>query len=368
MRGDGQIGFAPGALDGMLAHGALEYFHELDDDEDFADWCQKISGTVESRHIADEPFDESQYVSQVLSALRQFIASPSQESALVLYNLPVCNSAMTAIDRILDAVDNNMTLPMAHVVEVGRWLAMEAADREVVKFGIALLCLSHSTAFRELFLTLGRHEEFTTYAAAALRDTEAEPDRLLWELAKSLCGWGRVALVEQLTDTHDPDIKRWLLTDGFENHVHNDEVVLVCAKTGGLYTELLEPEIDPELFHGIGSILCHLMRPNYNFGIITEYPDAVDAITLYMKLVLTRELDIDGIAFVSSMRHFLQQRVNTLDPSLGWQTRRPELMDLVTAIQTRPEWAQIIHEGLTSEDEWLRRRVENLRYMISADS
>jgi hypothetical protein len=353
VRGDSQFGFAPGALEGMLAHGALEALCELDDVE-----RQEASGDFESALTAGKPFEEPPYVSQVLSALRKMVAAPSHESALALYDLPVRFGAMTAISPILDALDGDSTIPRDRAVEIGGWLVTEAADREAVKFGIGLLCLSHSEEYRDVFLTLGRHEEFTNYAAAALRNTEAEPDRLLWELAQSLYGWGRVALVEQLADTHDPNIKRWMLTEGFDNSVFNDEVVLVCAEAGGLYAALLEPEIDQELFYGIGTIICRLLSPNYNTRMIAEYPTAVHAITQYLRLVQKRELTLESMVVVETISHFLRDRSDALHPSLGWLDQTPELHDIIAVISMCPEWTKLIENGLASDDEQIRRQAE----------
>jgi hypothetical protein len=55
---------------------------------------------------------------------------------------------------------------------------------EPVKAGIALLGVSGSGQDRELMLTLGRHEDFTLFCAAAIRSCQPEPDRVLWSLAQ----------------------------------------------------------------------------------------------------------------------------------------------------------------------------------------
>lgn len=356
VRGENEIGFAPGALEGMLAYGTFESFVDWDADEN-------LRG--DSTPIA--PFNEQEYTLKLLSALREFIAVPTDESALAFYHLIVHNSANTAINLILNEICSDTILPISRVVEVGRWLTTEAADREAVKFGLALICLSHSTAYRDILLTLGRHEEFTPYVAAALQNTEPEPDRLLWELAQQLYGWGRVTLVEHLANAKDPDIMRWMLTEGFENYVHNDEINLVCARTGDLYAAVQQAEIDLALFNGIGRILCNLIAPNYNSHMIAEYSGAVDATALFLKLMLAREMDLDNIEFVTTVNSFLQHRADTLDLPPGWRNRKAELLDLITAIQSRPEWTKTIQDGLTSEDAQTRIRAGNINDSLNAE-
>jgi hypothetical protein len=64
---------------------------------------------------------------------------------------------------------------------------------------------------RDLLLTRGRHEEFTLFCAAALRGCEPYPDRILWSLACSVDGWGRIHTVERLRNAGDEETQDWIV-------------------------------------------------------------------------------------------------------------------------------------------------------------
>jgi hypothetical protein len=75
-----------------------------------------------------------------------------------------------------------------------------------------------------LSFALGELEEFTLYAVVALLNTQPGRQRAVFDLARRVTGWGRIHAVERLKDCDDPDVKAWLLRDGFRNDVM-DEVV-----------------------------------------------------------------------------------------------------------------------------------------------
>jgi len=350
VRGDHQLSFAPGALDGMLMHQEALGFGSMGDEGG-----------------ESEP-DKEPHEQQVLTALRQLLATVTDESATGFYHLLLRHGSLAYIDPLMKAICQDADFLLEDIVAVGHWLATEAADREAVKVGIALLSLSPAPAYREVFLTLGRHEEFSLYAAAALRHSEAEPDRLLWELAKQLNGWGRVSLVEQLAGTTDPEIKRWMLLEGFANSVHNDEIVLVCALTGDLHTALLDPNPTPELLESAGLILTELMWPNYNSTLIGQYPEAVETTCLYLRHLQTRELSTRTLFIVDSIKDFLlREHGAAADPALGWISHQEEFIGLINAIYARPEWPPVIREGLASDDARVYDRVIRMAKIIGLD-
>jgi hypothetical protein len=110
---------------------------------------------------------------------------------------------LAVIDELLGAVSRS-ALPRSGVAELGRRLAAAGRHVESIKTGIALLGIASRGEDRELLLTLGRHEEFTLYCAVAICNSEPEPDRVLWALARGVDGWGRIQAVERLRNTDDP--------------------------------------------------------------------------------------------------------------------------------------------------------------------
>src|SRR5262249_22226983 len=135
----------------------------------------------------------------------------------------------------------------------------ESPDREPVKFGIAILGLFREPRDRDLFETLGRHDEFTLFCAVALANLSDDPDEALWTLARNVSGWGRIHTVERLARTENPAVKNWLLREGYRNSVMYEYLAATCARTGGLLLALSEDHVDRELLTGAGEIIQALI-------------------------------------------------------------------------------------------------------------
>ncbi len=60
--------------------------------------------------------------------------------------------------------------------QIGADLAVNGTQRATVKVGVALIGLAGSDQHQDVLLTLGRHEEFTLYAAVSLGNTIPRPE------------------------------------------------------------------------------------------------------------------------------------------------------------------------------------------------
>jgi hypothetical protein len=242
-----QLRWAPGALDGVFGH-----------------------------HTEGSEPEETAH--EVLEALRALTRKATGERATAFYGLLADSTAIEYVDHRLSAVLGDDRLPPDRIREVARWIATGAPDREAVKIAIALLGLFRDELDRDLLLTLGRHEEFTLYAAVALGNSEEQPVRTLWELARNVQGWGRIQVVERLTGTTDPEIQAWLLREGYRNSILYEYTALTCASTGNLAGALRCPKPDDALLRGAGEILATLIRgregPAEGIG---EYEDGAEA-------------------------------------------------------------------------------------------
>ena len=352
IRGDNKYGFAPGALDGMFLH-----MDELE-----------LCGNCDAEDTPAEAEKTELHDQKIFSALQNLIAEPTDASAALLYSLLLQQHALAYITPLIGTIEKSPDLPSERIVEAGHWLATSAADREAVKAGMAFLSICRSSAYRQLFLTLGLHEEFTMYAAASLRYSEAEPDRFIQELAESVWGWGRVSLVEQLASTNDPDIKRWMLIKGFHNSVECHEVVLICAQVGDLYTALLDPNPDDEVLESAGEILHTLMYSHGRQLLITKFANAAETTLLYLRHLQTHEMSIEAFFNVKLIRLFLRRDRDAIvssDPE--WSDRKDEMLTLIDAIFARPEWKDRVRERLASDDNWEFGRAVKMAAAIGLD-
>jgi hypothetical protein len=247
-------------------------------------------------------------------------------------------------------VDKKIAFDRLHAV--ARWLATEAPDREPVKTAIAILGILQGGEDRDLLLTLGRHEEFTLYAAVALQNTEGNAVPLLWELGKEVTGWGRIQIIERLAGTEDERIKAWLLREGYRNDIMNEYTALVCAETGDLLKALRTGEPDARLLKGAGAILVALIQGRGGpVEGIEAYRDGAEAAELYLRHLNTRDLDLEDFVAVTVIERFLREEEDEgNDLPLGWQQRCADLLEQASAIRSRPGWEEKVREKLKSND------------------
>jgi len=233
---------------------------------------------------------------------------------------------------------------------IARWLATEAADREAVKLGVALLGYIGETEDMPLLFTLGRHEEFTLYAAVALCKTSVSPERALWELARHVHGWGRVNIIERLVDTQDDEIKSWMLCEGYRNNIMIEYTALPCAVGGGLLQALQAPNPDEELLACAGEILSALITGSPGPG-MRAYDDGLAATVLYLTHLQARQSELSYFLVVEQINRFLTdlEKEEQWDTS-QWLEHRDALLAIIQAYKLRDEWMLVIQAGLAEQD------------------
>jgi len=321
VRGGNEWRWAAGALDGVMGHHA---------------------GGAEPSEVGRK----------VVDALHALIKKASDKRAAALYALLLENPTLSYVDQFMGVVVADDNLDGGRTHDIAHWLATSAADREPVKFAIALLGMCQGADDRDLLLTLGRHEEFTLFVSVALNNQGNDPELSIWALACLVTGWGRIQIIERLVNTNDEQIKAWLLREGYKNDVLYEYTALTCAKTGGLLSALSVSEPDEKLLNGAGAILAALIagRGGPAEG-MDAYPDGAEATELYLSHLQTRALDLQSLIDVSRINEFLKEESGPVkDPALGWPDRSAQLLRLANAILSRPDWEQKTREALNSED------------------
>jgi len=185
--------------------------------------------------------------------------------------------------------------------EIAHLLAYEAPERDLVKLGIALTgVFGDVAADRPTLETLGAHEEFTLFVAVALSNLHAG-EGALWELAKRVDGWGRIQLVYRLAGTTDPEIRAWLLRDGFRNSVMDEYLAYTCAVAGGLLEALAPNIINDALFDGATDILAALARGGPAED-IRSYADREAAVSRWLDHVVARGVTLHAVSALDDLR------------------------------------------------------------------
>ena len=249
-------------------------------------------------------------------------------------------------------------------------LVTGSTDRLPVKTGIALLGICARREDQQLLLTMARHGEFTDYAGMAITNAFGEQEQVLWELAKVVEGWGRVAVVEQLASTRDPEIKAWMLRQANEDFTVLANAALALAQSGGLHAELEAEEIDEELCLAAGAILETLIegRPYETKESIDDYGDAPRAIKLYLAHLSRRSERLESIQPLMTIIDYLELRGGVSwsfypeyrarlvakvagRPLAGWNDEdRAHTATFARWVLQRPGWRRAIDEGLGSDD------------------
>lgn len=296
--------------------------------------------------------DAEETVSAVVEALEALTNRATDEHAARLYSILTSHSTLGYADQLLQRIAGSQTLDPDRVHAVAYWLATEAADREPVKLGIALLGLVPHDDDREVLLTLGRHEEFTLYVTVALQNREPNADRTLFGLARQVTGWGRVHLVERLADTQSDEIRAWMLREGYQNDIMWEYTALICARSGGLLEALRLPDPDDALLRGAGDLLATLTISGGPAEGMASYPEGAEATELWLRHLRARaEIDLDQFLNVRKLQRFTEEEERqTSDTETAWAARREGIRSHAREILERPQWPAKVRMQLDDPD------------------
>jgi hypothetical protein len=321
---DDQIRFASGAKDGIFGH-----------------------------HVgASAPNRRAKQLTKSLIALLERSTRKNVEHFYQLATRePILEVADLFVEEVLGA---SHRFDPDRFVAVARCLALSAADREAVKLGIVMLGLvtCDDSEDRESLLTLGTHDEFTLYVAVALSRRGASELTLL-ELAKKVEGWGRIALVERFAETQEPEVKEWLLRDGYRNSVMYEYTALICAEAGGLIEALRSTEVDDQLLISAGDILRALTSGTPGPG-LEAYADGTEAMELFAGHVARRPPRLEHYLHVDAIRRALQE----------FSPARAECR----AYLESSGWMDMISDGLRSDDDLTFHLADTVASMTGVDT
>ncbi|MEV0129227.1 hypothetical protein AB0H83_12320 [Dactylosporangium sp. NPDC050688] len=195
-------------------------------------------------------------------------------------------------------------LPADRLREVAVRLAGHGTRRQEVATGIALLGIGGDRRDRELLLLLGTLEDLTLVAAGALHRSQPDPDRAVYDLARRVEGWGRIDAVHHLRGTTDPEIRGWLLREGYRNTVMDEYLAHLAATTGDLRAALAPGSIDEPLLAGAGGILLALCTGGPSAD-ITHYGDGPHVIDRYLVHAGNHPPNLGRVGVVGTLRRFI---------------------------------------------------------------
>jgi hypothetical protein len=313
-------------------------------------WVAGAMDGVATHHAGCGNTDQA---SQLIALVRGYWASPTVMNKAKVYAFLMENGTVSLVDPLLESLREQTDVNHDRVYDLAKSLATESPDREPVKFGISVLGLYGQEQDIEIFRTLGRHEELTLFCAVALGNTCDDAEAELRELAEHVHGWGRIHLVERLARTENPDIKDWLLREGYKNSVMNEYLAYPCAVGGGLLAALESDEVDDDLLCSAAEIIQALIAggPAQDMD---QYEDGAVVAQLFLNHMETQGSALGEFLAVSAIRSFLS------DEEADWQAggkrgwtpeKRDEMVQQCSAIIQRPVWRDRVLAGLGSSAE-----------------
>ena len=328
----------------------------LPDDERLNDdsqirWAAGARDGVTTHHVGSQ--DHDQQVAKLLDLVLAYCNAPTVKNKLAVYQFVLKHDVIGWIDQFTEALGNEPRLNHERFYELVKSLTMESPDREPVKFGVAILGSYRQEDDQEIFHVLGRHDEFTVFCAVALHNCSDDAEAQLWKLARNVDGWGRISIVERMTDTENPEIKDWLLREGYKNSIMYEYLAYTCATTGGLLAALERETVDDELLTSAAELIHALL----NGGPATDingYDDGCAVVERFLEHMDVKATSLTQLLTVVSIRNFLKEENADWEPreQLGWTSEaRDRMQQQCSTIIERPEWRQKVIHGLEQSDD-----------------
>ena len=298
------------------------------------------------------PSDQDAGAKKIFKRIKAVLKNPKKSNMDAFYAAVGSEYALDYVDHLLEMIVGDPSVDPERLFRLSTWMAKKSPDRGPVKASMAIAGLFAGEEARSLFQTLGRHEEFTLYAAVALSNSSDDPENDLWQLARAVDGWGRIHCVERLQETQNPGIKSWLLREGYRNSVMYEYLAYICAESGGLLDALRNEDPDADLLAGAGDIIEALIAggPAEDIG---DYANGPLAIELYLERQSKRDLDLQDFLVASKIDRFVtSQTFGKRELKGDWSPeRRSRIEKLAGQILDRDDWVDKAQRGLSAEDD-----------------
>jgi len=293
-----------------------------------------------------------QFVELIATASR----SPNDPIYQLLTNLSASAGIVAYTDPLMDSFSDPQDIGFDPdgARTIGLHLAQQSKEIEAVKLGMLLLGSFGTEEDEDVLLSLGRHEEFTLYTTIALSNLSENADEDLWHLAKELDGWGKIHIVRRLATSQNPEIKSWLLREGYKNSIGDGEVATVVAIGGDLAGALSAEEIDNELLLSTDRLIASLAVQEQGRGLVA-LPNAAFIVSRYMAHMGSHDPTLERLYALTEIDKLVSQlslvaRLNAR--SAGWTTKAHEhVQSAVRSSLANPHWTELVTESLHSNDE-----------------
>ena len=182
----------------------------------------------------------------------------------------------------------------------------ESRNKECVKFALSLLeLLDSQPEDRQVILTLALSDEFTLFCMYVIRGWEDGNDQM-FRLAKQVHGWGRIFLVHEL-EPDTPEIRDWLLREGWRNDILPNYSAALCAKKGQLRELLSRSFLPPDQRDTVRDLVEALLVESPLPG-ISGLEDGEGLLREYLRHAGGMVLDEEDRRVVKAVEGYLEKK------------------------------------------------------------
>ena len=311
------------------------------------DWVPGALDGAFGHHVGSNETDK-----QMAQILKDIALHGKTKDKVSFYKYIEEDHISSYIDSFIEKIIEIKTPNSIHLKDWIKFLVLESPDRGAVKMGIALSGITKYTELIDSIRILGRHEEFTLYASVALMNLTENSEMELWELAKQVHGWGRIHLVERLENTENPDIKEWILREGYRNSIMYEYLALIAAETGELLSTLNRNDVDNDLLISASEIIEALVMEGPVDG-ISVYKHSYELIFRYLKLIMKKQKSIEFVITCDRINDYVDSiELSDFEIKQGWTEKSiNEVKSILNHIFSDDSWKDFILSLVNTDDE-----------------
>ncbi len=185
--------------------------------------------------------------------------------------------------------ENRAQIDPDRMLEFASQILMESPDAESIKFVLSyleLLKTDRTPALRNLIRVLALSDEFTLFCLFVIARWPDGND-VIFDIARHVSGWGRIHAVERLAP-ENAEIRRWLLTEGWQNTVMSAYSALTCVEKSGLVEKIQSGDLSEDEFTAAGCLISALLGEAPVAGIDGLGDQAAPFLAAYLSLAEQR--------------------------------------------------------------------------------
>ena len=260
----------------------------------------------------------------------------------LLKNFPIINYHRDFIDEI----SKRRIMVTPQIKELGRWMVMEAPDREVVKMGIILLGISHDVDSIPLLKCIAKHGEFTYYVGAALYELTPQWDLMLIDIIEPLYYWGRIMAVTLLLDYSSREkVRKWCVRYGFLHNYSPDFNIGDCMKQGNVLKDMREEKWDESLLRAVQAYVVVLLEDARYF-----HENGGEVIRLYLKYTIGKRRGYVQFHIIQQLCKFFKITANDKTFVENLNMSEEDYSDIWIDVHKeikKPWFQKLLHENRT---------------------